>query len=95
MLRPWLAPLLRQEMEAALSWKQGQLDRKTDAKVKAERADEEALSDLDSDGDLLYSDDGSNLRMSVTRELSSGHNSFLQIVQVCESSFSMYSGLQS
>ena len=89
MLRPWLAPLLQQELDAALRWKQGQLDRTANARVKAEHDDDDddAMSDLDSDGDLLYSDDGSNLRMSVTREFSSGHNSFLQIVQVRMSSF--------
>ena len=83
MLRPWLAPLLHQEIQAALAWRRGQLKKAEMPSIKAERDDDdEVMSDLDSQADLLYSDDGSNFRIDVTRELSSGHNSYLQIVQV-------------
>jgi len=83
MLRPWLAPLLQQEIQAALAWRRAQLEQASLPAIKAERDDDnEAMSDLGSQADLLYSDDGSNFRIDVSRELSSGQNSYLQIVQV-------------
>jgi len=94
-LRPWLASDLTVEFEAALKWKKKSIITSRKVKIKHEPSnpsnkncddDDVDMEDEEDDDDdqEKFSDDGSNLKVDLTRP--TGIKSHVQIIKVSKNS---------
>lgn len=74
-LREWLGPLLKAELNAALDWKRAL------ANTPRKPSHGNHSDDDDDDLDLKFSLNGDDITISVTRPVA-GDNSYVQITQV-------------